>query len=269
MAKKKPAKDVKVKEADGAVEGDVVDKKEDGDTADHPDASKDVELIKKIIAQHLGDKVKGASPEDMEALEGLAKEAYEAHKEMGKEDGDAEKAAGQAVELAHHMHSKKKEKKDGAADGGGADSGGAAEADVEAKEDDAAKEPVEEKECDKESDDKKESNREKELEKKLLEAEGRLAALEAKDKKAELQRHVDAKLKESGQPSSITKRFREAAGDFKSKEDFDSKWKIFSAGVKDAPRTLDFGLLMEKAMPTEEGVRAKSESGFDFSMCAE
>lgn len=257
MAKKKPVKEekTKVREADEPKDKEC---KEDGeaDPADHPDADKDVELIKKVIAQHLGDKAKGASPEEMEALEGLAKEAYEAHKEMGKDDAEAQKCAGQAVELAHHMSGKKPKKED-------AQEGDDKKEDPPAKE---AEEAMDEKD---EKEEPKESKREKELEQKLLETEGRLAALEAKDKKNELQRHVDAKLKESGQPSSITKRFREAAGEMKTKEDFDTKWKVFLAGVEDSRGSFDLGLLMEKATTTEKGERVASEKGFDFSKCAE
>ncbi len=247
--------------------------------ADHPDADKDVELIKKMIAQHLGDSTKDMSAEEMESLHALGHEAYQAHKEMGASEKEAFDHAGNALKLAQHMSKKSKgveeaegeddaekvppkKKKPAAADD---DAGADDEAD-----DDESEESVgeAEKESESESENKESSKREQELEKKLLEAEGRIAAFEATTKKTEISRYVDLKLKESKHPASVTKKFREAAGDIKTKEDFDAKWKVFLSGVQDRS-PLDFSILMEKSTGTEDGGKAKDGKGLDFSDCAE
>lgn len=237
--------------------------------AGHADADKDKELITKMIADHIeGDAHKSLSEQEMEALHDLAKEAYQAHKEMGASDEDAYGHAGHALKLAHHM-SKKKEKKEG-------DDMPDAEkkADPAAAKDD--KKVPEDNETDKveneneENDEKKvESARVKTLEKKLLEAEGRVAALEAKTKEGEVKEYVDQKLKESGQPVSVTKRFRDVAGNLKNKAEFDSKWSMFTEGLKNTRSTLDWSAMSEKAMAREDGARGDNSKGLDFSKCAD
>ncbi len=292
MAKKKPVKklteaekkklaDKKLLEAaenekaEAKAEAEKESGADDADDADadHPDADKDVELIKRMIADHLGDSTKDMSAEEMEALHSLGHEAYQAHKEMGASEKEAFDHAGNALKLAHHMSKKSKgvEEAEGEddekdppkkkADDEGADD----EAD-----DDESEESVGEAEKESESEsEKKESKRVLDLEAKLLEAEGRIAAFEATTKKTEVSRHVDSKLKESKLPTSITKKFREAAGDFKTKEDFDAKWKVFLSGVQDTRSPLDFGILMEKSTGTESGGKEKDGKDLDFSDCAE
>ncbi len=280
MAKKQPKENKgKIKESEKSIESEAEGDGEGagGDDGKHDDAAQDKELITKMINEYLGDGAKKLSKEESEALHSLGKEAHAAHIEMGKKEEEAYQHAGEAVKLAHHMASKKKageseaEKEDDAGDEKPAPKKKAPpEPDPK---DDAEGESVEsekeseEKESEKESE-KKESKRVKDLKNKLLETEGRLAALEAKDRKHELDGYVDGKLKESGQPVAVTKRFREAAGKLKSKADFDSQWKVFLAGVKDANEDIDWGVMMEKSTSTEEGER-KTGGDLDFSDCAE
>ncbi len=266
------------------------DEGEDGEGAgadgDHDDADKDVALIKKMLGEYLGDGAKGLSKEESEALHSLAKEAMHAHKEMGHKEDEAYQKAGDAVALAHHMGKKKKESEN--EDEGDEDTPPpkkgkkpAPKADVGDDDDDDGNSSESEDEGKHESEDegekhesedegKKESNKRlRTLKDKLLEAEGRIALLEAKTRKVEVDGYADKKLKESKQPSSITKRFREAAGPFVSKKDFDSKWKVFLEGVNNAGSKVDWGLMIEKATTTEDGDRGAIGKGYDFSGCVE
>ncbi len=292
-AEKKKLKDKKIREAKHKEEETESETESEGESetesesedeggaddqdADHPDADKDIALIKKMIGEHLGDKTKDMTAEEMESLQSLAHEAYQAHKEMGNKEEEAYSHAGHALKLAHHMSKKEKTVNESEDEGEElppkkkkpapkADDG--ADSDDDGDEDEPS-ETETHHEGEETENENKESKREKALTKKLLEAEGRIAALEAKTKKAEVLGHVDMKLKESKQPSSITKRFREAAGEFKSKADFDAKWKVFLAGVQDNRVDLDFGLFTEKSTATEDGDRTKTVKGLDFSKCAE
>lgn len=243
-----------------------------GSDGDHDDKDQDVALIKKMIGEYVGDGSKSLSKEETEALHSLGKEAYQAHQDMGKKEDEAYKCAGEAVKLAHHMASKKK-----------------SEAETEESEDEGDMPPPKKKtkpapkagHDDGDDDDdgnsseseaeKKESRREKTLKKQLLETQGRLAALEAKDKQRELGRYVEAQLKKSGQKVEITKKFREAAGKFKSKTDFDAKWSMFLEGVKQTQsKDADtWGVMMERATSDEDGARSsEGSSATDFSDCA-
>lgn len=283
----------KMKCAEGEDEGkqsENEDEDADGagsDDGQHDDKDKDVALIKKMISDHLGDKADGLSKKEMEQLHALGKEAYQAHKEMlqteGKDGKDMEdeafKHAGHAMKLAHHMAAKAKEdesetesedednqqpapKKKAAPakdDSGSSD-------DDDDDEDDASSENEDESESE---DEKKESKRVNSLKTKLLEAEGRIAALEAKTRQAELGGYIEKCLRESKQPNVITKRFREAAGKFRSKADFDSKWKIFTEAIKGTRPEVDWGLMMEKSTSSDVSSDSRETKGFDFSNCAE
>lgn len=292
MAKKQPKtneKVSKVRENEKHKE-DETKQNEDGEGSGqdggHADADQDKALIQKMIDEHLGDHAKGLDKKEMEGLHALGSKALGAYKEMGKEDEAAYKCAGDAVALAHHLGKKQAEQEsesedehesedEGADDGKKVppkkvppkdDSGddGDDDDDGDASEDEHESEDESESEDEKESD-KKESKAVKALKDKLLEAEGRIVALEAKMKEGAVSGYVDSKLKESKQPVSVTKRFREAAGPFKSKEDFDSKWKVFIEGVKNASPDIDWGVMMEKATSTEEGRASASGKDLDFS----
>lgn len=259
-----------------------------GSDGDHDDADADVELIKKMISEYLGDGAGDLEPHESEALHSLGKQAMHAHKEMGHKEEEAYQKAGDAVALAHHLGQKQKAQQAESEDDGSDDSTPPpkkgskpvapapkkkpAPSDDDGDDDDGGDtsesehEGESEHEHESEHEGKKESKREKGLKDKLLEAEGRIAALEAKTKSTEISGYADRKLKESKQPSSITKKFREAAGTFSSKKDFDSKWKLFQEGINNGNRSVDWGLMMEKAATTEDG-SAVNTKGLDFSKC--
>lgn len=283
MAKKVTDKSLKEKK-EVAEKKEAVEKKEAIEIADdegaaaadsaHDDKAQDVELIKKMIAEYIGDDGDVKSEEmdeaDMESkeklmaeMESLAKEAYEAHMEMGCEKEEAMEKAKDAVKLAHHMAKK--------AEAAPADDGKDKEPDADADDKKAdAEEACEKKESDdKDEDDKKqESDRVKSLEKQLLEAKGVIAKIKAKEAKVEVERYVDTKLSESKLSKQYTKSFLEAAGEIKSKEDFDSKWKIFTAAQKDQV-VVDYGLLMEKAVSVDALETKSTGKSLDFSNVAE
>lgn len=265
-------KAAKLKEAGAEAakkEGEQVDPKKDemaddkGKADGHDDAEQDKALIQKMLDEYAG-KAEEMDSKEREAMEGLAGEAYQAHKEMGKNEGDAYKAAGEALKLAKHMASKQ------------AKAEAAKECGDEEKAKDEDKEKVEAVEA-VEGDDKKEEAKKEsatktdDKDKKLLEANGRIAVLEAKIKESEVEKYVEGKLKTSGHSHAITKAFREAAGKITSTKDFDSKWSIFSEGMKrNDPVELDFSLLMEKGAVTETGDSKNDAGGLgDFSDCAE
>lgn len=267
-ATKKKAKNLdELKEAEAKAKTKLAEAeakvKEADDEGNHDDAGQDKALIAKMLDEYV-DSGEALSDGEREAMESIAMEAYQAHKEMGKESKDALTHAGEAMKLARHMAKKE----------------AAAEESRKAAEAAAAKDKEDkDKECGagEDKDKNKESNRASELEKelaaankKLLEANGRLAALEVGGKKAELDSHVDKTLKESGQPVAITKRFRETAGEFKSREDFDSKWKIFFEAVRDVRVAPDWSAIAEKSMLREsDDGGTKNEKKLDFSQSAE
>lgn len=283
-SKNKEAADKVEKEAKEKKEGaehkeDVEAKKEgdegsdsstdDGTDGEHKDAGQDVELIKKMLKQYLGDDAESMSDEAQKEMASLGKEAYECHKEMGASHEEAFDSAGKALKLAHHMAKKQSEsKKEGSelADKKAVDKKDAVAAKKDGKDADHD---------DDGSDDTSEKNKEsanvKELKTKLLEAEGRIAALESKTKKATVESYVDTKLKESGQPVSITKRFREAAGEIKSEKAFDQAWKVFLEGVKNVRgvEAIDWGVIAEKSVLVETDASSEGSKKLDFSNLAE
>lgn len=255
---------------------------DEGGADDHDDKNQDVALIKKMIADSLGDGAKSLSKKQTEAMIKFGKQAYQAYQDMGESEDEAYKCAGKAMKLAHHMSSKQEEdetesededvvppKKKGKGKPAPKDDGDGDD------DDDGASSSESEDESETESEGKKESKVVNKLRKELLEAEGRIAALEAKDRKVELNRYIEAAFKKSGQPVSVTKRFREAAGKLKSKFEFDAKWKIFLEGAKDRPNRSDEdfsdSLFSERATTTEDGERTSGDEadGSDFSDCAD
>lgn len=263
--------DKKVEEAEEAV-ADPDDEGTAADGDDHADEQQDIELIKKMIAEYLGDDAKGMEQEEMEALQCLGKEAMEAHKEMGASEKEAYEHAGNAMKLAHHMSKKEKTEADDDADGA---SGGDGKGKVPPKKKPTP--PAKGDGGDDGDDDAAESHKESKklakLQASLLEAQGRIATLEAQEKAKQLAKYVDEKLAEAKQPRLVTTKFREAAGPFKSQKDFDTKWKVFSAGFTNegqAPE-LDLGdIFTEKAAPQGDGSAADgSDDKMDFSDCAE
>ena len=264
----------------------------DGEGADHADADQDKALIKKMVAEFLGDDAKGMSSEEAEAVHQLAHEAMCAHKEMGKDEKESYQHAGEAIKLAHHMSKKEKAAKEakskedadakakadaGKKDGKHDDGGAKADADAADGDDDTEESEKEsENESDKESENESENHKEstaaeiKSLREQLLLANGKIAALESAGKKTELEKYVDSKLKESGHPTHVTKKFREAAGDMKTKAEFDKAWAVFQEGVGQARQGLDWGILAEKSTSSDFTESDKTKSAkLNFANCAD
>jgi len=217
------AKKAKVKENEEIKqEADPIAKDgKDGDAPKHNDEEQDMALIKKMLDEYLGADQHGEHEAKM------AMEAYQAYKEMGHKEDEAMKNSGVAMKLAKHMSGKKNEEKDESRDA-------AASADDK-------------------GDPKKEECEEKKMEAEIISLKGKLAKFEEAGKKAELESYIDTKLKDSKKPMSITKKFREAAGEIKTKEDFESKWKIFSEGYgSHGGEALDFSFT-EKGSVSEDG----------------
>lgn len=290
MRKKKEMKDEKEKKmACAEDEGKQAEGKDDaeGVNADgqHDDADQDMKLIKKMMGEYLGDGAKDMSKEEEAEVHSLAAEAMKAHKEMGAKEDEAYQHAGNAIKLAHHMSKKKAEKNESKEDEGDMpdkkdakaakpdkkaapakdvpdddEDGAAGEAEDEGKKEDESHEDESES---------KESAKVVEYKTKLLKAEGRIAALEAQTKREELSQTIDKTLKESGQPNSVTKRFREAAGEIKTKAEFESLWNIFLEGSKGVRSQVDFGVLMEKSFSKDAVAKDSGSVTLNFSNCAE
>ena len=73
--------------------------------ADHADAAQDIELIKKMIAQHGGEEDLDVNEEEC----AVVKEACEAYKEMGYSEEEAQKAAVHHMKLAKYLASQDEE----------------------------------------------------------------------------------------------------------------------------------------------------------------
>jgi len=243
---------------------------------DHDDAAQDVALIKKMIDEYLGassdsqDEGQGPVPpkappvatgkqappaadqqqheaygvmeEHKQALTGMTQEALEAYKEMGYSKEEAMKCAEHAMKLAHHMAMKQMKASAEAEEAAGGAPADPSEADIMPPAPKAAPGP-----------DKSAPGKTGPVEAELIQLKGKIALMEAAARKAELAKYVDKKLAESKLPKSITKAFREAAGDIKSKQDFDVKWKLFTANVPQESEGLSFAFT-EKAMGLDENM---------------
>ena len=224
----------------------------------HDDAAQDVELIKKMLAEYLGDGEE-SSDEEKQEMEKMAKEAYEAYSEMGYEKEEAMKAAGHAMKLSKHMAAKM-----------------AKHHEDEAHKEDESEECMDKKEAgddkkvapkkEDESEEEKPEEAMKKMEAEIIKLKGKLALVEAQSKKTEIAKYVDQKLSESKMPKHFTKKFVEAAGEIKSKEDFETKWKLFTGGRDVQVVDLNFAFT-EKAVTTEGTGGGKQ--ALDFSGCTE
>jgi len=270
MKMKKEADEAKEKKEacgkEAAGEEEVV-----GDPA-HKDEDQDIALIKKIIAEYLG-KEGEMDESTMETMESLAKEAYEAYKEMGYSEDEAKVHAGHALKLAKHMASKSEADESDKGEEKPEASKKDAKPEGEEKSADEEGEPVEadvvaEAEEVEEAEEKKESAKKiKALENKLIETQGQLAAMKIRFSKDDVEKYVETKLAESKRPRAVTSAFKAAAGVFKSKEDFTSKWTLFCEGLKNSRVAVDYGAMFtEKGPATETGTTSK---GLNFSDCAE
>lgn len=206
----------------------------DGKNAGHDDAEQDKALIMDMIKKHLkGDEEQEPSEEECKQ----AHEAYEAYKEMGYKEEEAIEAMKHAAKLAKHRAAK------------------SAEAST-----DKALGTQQENESEKDS---------KESEKKendVLALTAKVAFLEGELKKERLQKHVDKTLQESKLPRSATKKFLETAKDFKSNEDFDSKFAIFREAFKEANKAQEsepFGFILS----AEKSAAPEKDDSMSFADC--
>lgn len=176
----------------------------DGGEMPHSDEQQDIELIKKMIKQYMGEEVE-ASEEEC----GVVKEAYEAHKEMGEEEDEAQEKAVGHLKLAKHLAAKKEKKH---------------ESEVEDETEDEAKKESE----------KKEDEAEGKHKEAMISLKAENAKLRESLRKIEINNHVDSLCEKSKLPKHITKAFREAIGTPKSVEEVNKSWKLFEAGLKKA-----------------------------------
>ena len=221
---------LKKEEADPAA-ADASAKADGADKADgHDDKQQDVELIKKMIAEHLGSE----ETESDEVMK-MCKEAYEAYTEMGYEADDAMQATGHAMKLAKHMANKEAKEADPVVDK------------KEEKKEEGA-DPVIPEKKEAAADDKKKDD-EGDVKESNVKLTAEIAGLKDTLKGIQLERHVEKTLSESGLPRSATTLFKEKAGTFKSIADVDSKFKLF--------------------VETYKAVRGSETGGLDFIISSE
>lgn len=248
--KAKEAEEQAKKEADEKAdkkEGDAPAPKSDGggDDSGDGDADDDQDLIKKMLLKYLGD---GHD----EATHSMAKEAYEAYKEMGMDENEAMKSAGNSMKLAKHMAGKKPA--DGAA--APAPSVPAGQAPASAPQEAA---PAQSDPSKLAAEAKKESD-------KVLSLTAENAKLKERIKKAELvgcEGALDKILRESKLPMAVTKKFRECLGDATSEQEIKDKFKIFQEAysVRGEADVLSGFTLPEKTTTLRES------GGLDLSDC--
>jgi hypothetical protein len=124
------------------------------------------------------------------------------------------------------------------------------------------KEAVAEAEEKKESEDKSEPKESAVV----LKLKGENAKLKESLASIEVEKHVDATLRDSGLRMEITKKFRESCGKFKSTKDFDEKFKLFVEGYRSIGGEADSYDWLATA--TEKAVSRTGENGLvDLSDC--
>jgi hypothetical protein len=124
------------------------------------------------------------------------------------------------------------------------------------------KEAVAEAEEKKESEDKSEPKESAAV----LVLKGENAKLKESLAAIEVEKHVDATLRDSGLRMEITKKFRESCGKFKSTKDFDEKFKLFVEGYRSIGGEADSYDWLATA--TEKAVARTGENGLvDLSDC--
>lgn len=190
----------------------------------HADAKQDIELIKKIIAEYLGDE----ELENQEAMKACT-EAYEACKEMGMESEEAMKMAGSAMKLAKHMAGKKAEKKSEA-------------------------EPEEEMK-DEEKEESKEGTKEST---EIARLKGEITRLKEGERKTSLNKYLDDKLSGLKESRRVTDEIRKIVGTPKSEAYVDQVISNFMAGFSEASKSnggsqgFNFAECLEKTNRTFE-----------------
>lgn len=187
---------------------EALDPKAQSDQSSHDDAAQDVELMKKVLAQHFGDK------ELDEAGQGLMKKAHEAAKGLGMSGEEAMKCAASYVKMHQAMNQ--------------------TETAPAPEEKPAGEKPAEEKP--KEAD-PKESETVESLKAELAKKNGENVALSEKLKAIDLASYLDKKLVESKLPRRVTDKIRESIGDVTKLRDekvIDKEIKSFLEGFNAA-----------------------------------
>lgn len=193
-------------------------------------APSDEEVIKKMMRDEMSEM--GAECSDEEISEMY--EMYGKAKEMGKDDEGA-MALVKDMKKLQGMTSESTEATDG---------------------DDGEK-----KDDEKKADDVKESASGTETN---IKQAAKIAALESRLNTRDVADYADKKLRESKLSRSVTKKFREASGVFKSEKDFDEKFAIFVEAHNSAYDSMgETSPLLEKQNNGGGG----SDGGFDFSNC--
>lgn len=216
------------------------------DEKPHDDEAQDIELIKKMLAEYLGGEEQ--SEEDIQACH----EAMKMAMKHGESKEEALKCAGHAMKMAKYMNKEMPDEKG------------------EEKEEESKKESEESEETKKES-----ATTDTDESKKLLEAKdaeitklkGQLSGFLEAAKKREITDHLEKVCKDSGLPMSVTKSFREAIGEPKSKEDIDTKFQLFMEGHKASKggEALDFSDLL--VLPEKTSGTSGAKEVTDFSDC--
>lgn len=230
---KKHESETEKKEAAPAVDGEQP-------AAKHDDEAQDIELIKKMISEYLGDEEH--SEETMHA----AKQAHDAAKGIGLDGDEAYQSAGKMLKMARHMKQKQSEDE--------------AKMKQEESEDEKAmpmKQEESESECENEKAKQKESAQ-------LIKLRGENAALAEKLAVLENEKYLDKLLRESKLPMSVTKKFREALGEKvpAKREEIEAKFKLFREGAKAAGEGDFLGALVIQPEKTGE-----VKTSVDFSDC--
>lgn len=248
----KEAAEAKAKEADGTT----------GDDAGHADAAQDMDLFKKMIHKYVGDK---GEISDEECA--VVKEAYEAHKEMGCKDEEAESKAVGFMQASKHMAAKREAaaKQEAAKEASAGLESGAddkkAESDksVDAKKESGVKESA--------APSKSEVEKLKEENAKLA---GELASFRESDKKKSVQSHVEKLCKESKLTQTVTASFKKLVESAKSVEEVDKTWAVFQEGYRSKKSTAEGGLDFSNMVIESEKtsfVESASGSGVNFGAC--
>jgi hypothetical protein len=247
-------KEAMKKEAEEKKEAD--EKKEASDGAGdsgHDDAAQDKELVKKMLKKH---GVGGADDGDGEQEYEAYQKGFGAATEAGMDKEEAADHVVKAMKMANIMkdhtdkEEEKKENEKKEAFGKKDDDG---DADDKKESDDDKKEADEKKESEDEA--KKEADDGDKKESEVITLRGRVAMLESKLKAMELTEYLETKLKKSGLSRETTRLFREGLGTPKSKDDVDSKFKLFTDAYKaGSGEASGFVISTEKSVETEGGL---------------
>lgn len=257
------------KKATKAKESAIEKKESDGTTGDeqaqgdHADAAEDVELIKKMLKKHLGVE-EGVEPTDEEVS--VAKEAYEAHIEMGSSTEEAEGKACEFLKASKHLAGKKAAKEAADKEQSGSDEGDKAS-------EEKSEAAVEEKKESVEAEEKKESSEKKEsakLSAEVARLKGELASFKESAKKADLKSHIEKVCKESKLSNTVTGEFKKLVEGAKSVDEVNATFKIFESGYKtrsggQGADGLDFSSMMIEG--EKSSIMSDDSQTLDFNSC--